>query len=462
MTESTQGAKILQYRKKKYLNIGLIIFGIIFIYLVVTVVLYLTAPHITPYEVREGSILKDNAYTGFALRQETVVNSEAAGYINYCAQDKSKVRTNANVYALSNQKLALDSAASNEEFSLTEEELHSLLMKIQNYSETFREDSFSETYLLKNEMETMIRNITSQSKTDQINNLLNSGNAEGMTLYPTSDDGIIVFSVDGMETITRDTVTPENLIKEKYVKTEFQNNTKINAGDPVYKLITDENWTLVVELSSDTAASMAEKKYVKVRFAKDNQTLWAGLELKIVNGKHLAYLSFDNSMIRYANERYLDIELILEDQSGLKIPKTAITTKDFYVVPKSYITQGGNSHDSGVLRQTINKDGKTITEFLSVNIYYENEEIVYLDPDIFTNGDVLLKPESTEVYTLRDKKELKGVYNINKGYAVFKQINILAESEEYCIVEEGNDYGLSNYDHIALDSKDIKENDVVF
>ena len=33
---------------------------------------------------------------------------------------------------------------------------------------------------------------------------------------------------------------------------------------------------------------------------------------------------------------------------------------------------------------------------------------------------------------------LIGVYNINKGYALFKQIQILCESDEYYIVEEGN------------------------
>ena len=32
-------------------------------------------------------------------------------------------------------------------------------------------------------------------------------------------------------------------------------------------------------------------------------------------------LDFDKSMIRYADKRYLNVELILEDQSGLKIPK---------------------------------------------------------------------------------------------------------------------------------------------
>lgn len=453
---------IVPYRKKKYFNIGLLIFGCIFIYLVVTVIRYMTAPHITAYEVREGSILKDNAYTGLAIRQEMVVNSDGAGYINYCARNNSKVKVNTNIYALSNKKLKLDSASTEEGTTLTEDELNTLFLKIQNFSENFQEKSFSETYLLKNEIETMLQNVTSQSKLDQINNLFNSGNAHGMTLHATQDDGIAVFSVDGMEALTKDTVTPEHLKKENYVRTEFRNNTQIRAGDPVYKLVTDEDWTLVVELSADTAKSLKEKKYIKVRFAKDNQTLWAGLEIKEMQGKYLAYLAFDNSMIRYSNERYLDIELILEDESGLKVPKTAITTKDFYVVPKSYITQGGNSNTDGVLKQSIDKNGQEIMEFLPVRIYYDNEEVVYLDPGVFKDGDILLKPESTETYKLGKKKELKGVYNINKGYAVFKQVQILAESKEYCIVKNGNSYSLSNYDHIALDSKSLNENDLIF
>ena len=265
-----------------------------------------------------------------------------------------------------------------------------------------------------------------------------------------------------MEGLTKDTVTLESLDKSNYQKTEFANNTKVNAGDPVYKLVTDESWTLVTEISKETYDVLKEKKSVKVRFSKDNQTLWGNLEIKELDGHILAYLGFDNSMIRYANERYLDIELILEDQSGLKIPKSAETKKDFYVVPKSYITQGGNSSEQGVLRQTTDKNGESITEFLPVNIYYEENETVYLDPNVFQENDVIIKPESTETYQLKEKKSLKGVYNINKGYAMFKQINILSESEEYYIVEEGNSYGLSNYDRIALDSTGIKENDIVF
>lgn len=459
---SSKTANIRTYRKKKYVNLGLIIFGLIFLYLIVTIVLYLTAPRITPYEVREGSILKDNAYTGIALRSESVVYAEHEGYINYYTSDNSKVRSGTNIYTLSDETLSFSDEETQEHITLSEEEKKALSLKMQTFSEGFKDSSFSDLYLFKNEMEASLQNISNQSKMDQLNDALNSGILPDMTLYPTTDDGIVVYSVDGMEGLTNDTVTPESLDKSNYQKTEFSNNTKVNAGDPVYKLVTDESWKVVTEISRETYKLLADEKSVKVRFTKDNQSLWASLETKEINGHILAFLGFDNAMIRYANERYLDIELILEDQSGLKIPKSAETKKDFYVVPKSYITQGGNSSQQGVLRQTTDKSGEQITEFLPIHIYYEEEESVYLDPNVFQKNDILIKPESTETYALQETKSLKGVYNINKGYAMFKQIHILCESEEYYIVEEGNSYGLSNYDRIALDSTGIKENDIVF
>ena len=50
---------IQAYQKKWHFNIGLVIFGVIFVYLTVTILMYLTENHISAYEVREGSILYD-------------------------------------------------------------------------------------------------------------------------------------------------------------------------------------------------------------------------------------------------------------------------------------------------------------------------------------------------------------------------------------------------------------------
>ena len=50
---------------------------------------------------------------------------------------------------------------------------------------------------------------------------------------------------------------------------------------------------------------------------------------------------------------------------------------------------------------------------------------------------------------------LQGVYNINRGYAVFKQIEILEENGEFYTIKENTSYGLNVYDHIVLDASAV-------
>ena len=462
MAAETQESNILKFRKRRHMNIGIIIFGIIFIYLIATIVMYLTAPHVTVYEVRQGSILKDTAYTGLAIRDEMVVQADADGYLNYYVPDGSKVKNGSKVYTLSSQELNFAEDTEEDEISLTSEEQRSVMLEIQQFQHDYQETNFSDTYRIKEELEDALRSLCNQSKSDQLDAFLAQEGQMGISVYKAARDGIVVYATDGMENLTVETATIADLNKSGYKKTEYANNAQIRSGEAVYKIVTSDTWTLMLELTGETAEVLQDKKYVKVNFTKDDQAVWATLEIKNTDGHYLAYLTFENSMVRYASERYLDVELILEDESGLKIPKTAETEKDFYVVPKSYITQGGNSSSSGVLVQTKDAKGTEITAFTTVHIYYEDEQVVYLDPNQLEENAVLLMPDSMETFRLSEKRSLKGVYCINKGYAVFKQITILCESDTYYIVEEGNSYGLSNYDHIALDSSNIQENDVVF
>ena len=74
--------KVKKYRPPININLGLIIFGAIFVYLIIVVVTYLKSEHIAPYEVTLGSLAVNNTYTGVILRDETVVESDYSGYIN--------------------------------------------------------------------------------------------------------------------------------------------------------------------------------------------------------------------------------------------------------------------------------------------------------------------------------------------------------------------------------------------
>lgn len=447
-----------KYKRKWHLNIGLMIFGAIFIYLIITVLLYLTNPKVSIYEVREGSILRDTAYTGFIIRDEKVINSKKSGYINYLTPESSKVGAKTKVYALSDKKLSFKDNKE-DTATLSAEEQAILLVKTQNFSENYIDGQFSDVYTLKNDIVNELESKSSLNKQSQLKKMKKQ-QGDSLSIYRAADDGIIVYSTDGYENITLDKLTEDILNKKNYKKSSIIDNSQINADTPVYKLITNDKWSVVINLDAAAANELKESKSIKIRFTKDNLTATASLEIQKSGNLNLGVLTLNSSMIRYAQERYLDIELILEDESGLKIPKSSVIKKEFYLVPEDYLTTGGNSSSKGVLLKTDNDNA----EFLPVSIYYEDFEtgMVYLNPLEFDNNIILIKPDSTETYQLGKTKNLQGVYNINKGYALFKQIKILCESEEYYIVEEGSDYGLANYDHIALDGNSVTENDVVF
>ena len=455
---------IKKFRARRELNLGIFLFAIVFIYLVITIIMYFTGNNISVYEVREGSIVNDHSYTGLILRQETAVNAEADGYISYYQNENSKVKRGTYIYALSPEKLDTDKNMSGESAenagSLNPEIQAGLIYQMQGFNENYASNSFSAVYTLKNEINTSLQDAFSSTRTEHLSTVIAESGLE-VASYPSAQDGIVAFTVDGYESLTKDTFTAENFDKTKYESAELADQMRISAGSPVYRLITSEDWSVIVQLDRETAEQLRsdEVSSIKVRIDKDSETLWADFSIITRNGNYYGCLDFDNSMIRYAEERYLNIELILEDESGLKIPKSSVIEEKFYVIPEDYITAGGNSSSDGLMVQE--ESGEAV--FHPVDIYDSSDNgEVYISRDDISEGTVLIKPESSETYTVGKTKTLQGVYNINKGYAVFKKVNILCENDEYYIVQEGESYGLYNYDHIVQDGSSVKAEEVLF
>ncbi len=474
---------IKKFRAKREMNLGIFLFAIVFIYLAVTVIMYFTGASISVYEVREGSIVNDNSYTGLILRQEEAVNAESGGYISYYQNGNSKVKTGMPVYAISAQKLDTEAVSSAPEApaegsaALNSEIQAGIIYQMQSFSENYDPDDFSTVYSLKNEITADLQDAFSTTRTEQLATVIAASSLEVST-YTAPRDGIIAFTVDGLETLTKDTFTADNFDRTAYDGKILEDQMKLSAGSPAYRLITSEDWSVIVQLDRETAEQFKERiaaangisgesaeaagedqsMSIKVRIDKDSETMWADFSVLSRDGAYYGCLDFDNSMIRYAEERYLNIELILEDESGLKIPKSSVIEEKFYVIPEDYITAGGNSSSDGVMVRQ--EDGDAV--FRAVNIYASSEEEVCVSREDLSEGEILIRPESNDTYTVGKTRALKGVYNINKGYAVFKKVEILCENDEYYIVREGDSYGLYNYDHIVQDGTSVKPEEVVF
>lgn len=461
VSREKKSISIKKFKKKRELNLGIFLFAIVFIYLVVTVILYFTRGSISVYEVREGSIVRDNSYTGLIIRQETTVNAEESGYVSYFQNGNSKIKAGTNIYAISQEPLDTESVSDEEENSgrISEEVQSAIALQLQNFNENYDSNDFTSVYSLKNEISSALQNAYSETRMEHLGAVIAASSLDVNT-YRSTQDGIIAFTVDGYESLTKDTFLAENFDNTAYESTTLADQMKISKGDPVYRLITSEDWSVILPLEKETAEQLIadEVSSVRVRIDKDSETMQADFSVIERDGQYYGCLDFDNSMIRYAEDRFLNVELILEDESGLKIPRSSVVEEKFYVIPEDYITTGGNSSSEGVM---VRQDNDSV-EFTSVDIYDSSDGEVCISRDNISEGAVLVKPESNETYTVGKTKSLKGVYNINRGYAVFKKVSILCENDEYYIVQEGEAYGLSNYDHIVQNGSSVDPEEVVF
>lgn len=460
--------KIKKYRKPLNLNIGMLIFGVVFIYVMICVVMYFQTTHIVRYEVKEGSLATNNIFRGVVIRNETVVNAETAGYVNYYAREGERVAKNDLVYIIDetgNLKEYVEDANLGEN-SLSKKELSEFRSEIVNFQHGFDEKNYENIYDFKHSLNNTILKLANVNMLQSIEKIsATSGMNSSVNYYNAPTTGIVAYWIDGYESLTADMVNEAVFDeKENYKKIQMVGNSLVASGDPVYKVSTDENWAIVVPIDSERGAQMEEEEYVKVRFLKNQYESWGAVKLlHNADGQSYLQLSFTNSMVTFMNDRFLDIELIVHDETGLKIPNSSIVEKEFYLIPKEYITIGGDNSSEGVIRQCYLEDGNISTEFIATDVYSYDEkaEEYYLNTDILETGDVLYKLDSQETYTISRRATLIGVYNMNKGYADFKQINILYQNDEYSIVKANTRYGLNVYDYIVLDAASVSDDQFI-
>lgn len=456
--------KIKKYRKPLNLNIGMIIFSVIFIYVIVCVILYFQTGRITRYEVIEGSLATNNIYRGVIIRKETVIPVSTAGYVNYYAREGERVARNDLVYVMDETgrlNEALEDMAMGEN-SLSDKELAEFRSEIVNFMHSFDCKNYENTYDFKYSMKNTVLKLANVGMLQNIGSL---GEAANIINYSyASDTGIVAYWTDGYESLTAQDVTEDIFDTAQYKKTLLLSNSLVEEGDPAYKLSTDENWSIVIPVEPERGAKLQEEDYILVRFLKNQYESWGQAKmLSNADGNIYLELSFTNSMLTFLSDRFLDIELIVEDETGLKIPVSSIVQKEFFLIPEDFVIPSGSSGRGSVMRQCYLEDGTISSEMLEIDLYNFDDETkeYYLDSSILDVGNILYKLDSQETFTVSKRATLIGVYNMNKGYADFKQINILYQNEEYAIVKSNTRYGLNVYDYIALNADNVRDDQFI-
>ncbi|MDD5899454.1 MAG: HlyD family efflux transporter periplasmic adaptor subunit [Lachnospiraceae bacterium] len=457
---------VIKFRTRREVNIGLVVaFGVL-VLLIINIYRYFTTKHLSLYEVQAGSVGSEVSAVAMILRPETVYRTEHAGYLNYYYREGARVTRNAKIYSLNDSSELQDILNLSEENSiLTANDLNRLKGNVRAFCTDYSDVSFSECYRLREDFLSDYLRYRDVSMLDTLANQDTSQNSFLTVRSPQS--GIISYFSDLYDGYTKEMLTGEEFLTEKRTVPQYSKQTGISAIDSfAYKLIPEETWELVIQVSKESLDRI-KKEGTTVNFQilgdsnlyeKPYEELWLGEDSYLL-------VKMDRYASDYLSERFLDVTVFLSSKEGLKIPETAILEKEVYQIPERFIMHGGGEADTlGVSMECYDAEsGAVKPDFYEITpLFYENGYYFVAEEDMdsgqyINSAGTESEPERAMLYSFLTNME--GVYNMNKGYAVFRRIERITDVEDYVLVRAGLAGGVSLYDHIVLDvsvvTKDI-------
>lgn len=441
----------------KQFNIVHLIFFLFFVYMVVIVGKYIAKEDIKVCEVTEGSLTKNHNYTGLILRTETLMYAEESGYIKCYLNDGDRVQKDGTVFALAKTEDALNAADSGEN-SITEEQYRSLRKYLNSFTTRYGGQNYTDVYTFKDQLMTTLYGMEQQEAEENEQSALSMQKAE--------KSGVLYFTMDGLESLQADQITRNTMEKITFSSTRMLTGDMVEAGQAVCKIISDETWDILIPITEEDAISYADQTKAKLYFDDIDTVVTADIEIyKDADGADLARFTLNDYVSSYAAERFVSFQLMKDITSGLKVPKTSVVSNELYVVPIEYAY---TKKKVGFAQKKSHFKEESV-EMLTPSITYKDDQYYYIEESEIDSGTILLKmDENGNVLTdapefqVQEKKILQGVYNVNKGYAVFEVVEVLEQNESYCIIKGGTTYGLAVYDHIVLNASTVDEDDLLY
>lgn len=456
--------KVIKFHNVPVINIGVIIFGLIFIFLGVQVFRSLKQVRVSVYEVQKSYMDTNITGSAMAIRQEVLISTDASGYINYYIRNGQKVGKNATVYTLDTTGSLTDiiADASGDDTTLNAAGYSEIKKRISGFQNYFSDDNFSDVYDFKYDLESQILDIVNTQVLEELT--ASGGSMAGFSQVVSTESGVVTFYQDGYEGKRPEDVTRADFDNTDYHSASLKTGEIIQAGSPVYKLITSENWNLVLPLSPEDVARLQEDTRVTLRLPNVVHEVYGDISV-IQNGEdYFANITLDKLMVNYCEERFVPVEIIMTKQEGLIIPNTAIVEKQVLRIPVEYLTGGSNSNQMIYFNvRILDEEGNLSVMQVAPDIYDKDESYCYVNPNDFASDAILVKNDSDQTLSINDvgRMTMTGVYNVNRGIAAFRRIELLTSDSDFSIIAEDTKYGISLYDRIVLDSSAVEEGQII-
>lgn len=459
-------SNIVKFMAQRKFNIETLVVVAFMILIAAQLYRFFTNSHPSVYEVREGSVNGEISTKAMIIREETVFYSEKAGYMNFYYREGARVSKGSKVYSLNDSQNLQDMLNLNEKNTvLSNDDLVRLKSDIRSFEADYSDLNFSDCYSMRENLLAdylRYRDLSMLDKMDQSN-----VQSDGFYTSYASQSGVISYFSDSYDGYKVTDITGQEFDTEKVIP-ERRKMTGISGTDSfAYKLVNDSYWKLVIEVSDEQMSRVLQNgPSIRLRIWGTKDILEKTYETLQVGAKRFLVVTMDRYTAEFLDMRFVEVSLLLDVATGLKIPKTAIVEKELYQIPERFINKGNGEEDTlGVNVEYYDaQSGDVRVTFQEIHpLFSENGYYFVFSEDLPSEGfidapAIDAEPERAMLYSFLTKME--GVYNMNKGYARFRRIVRLTDIDDYLLVKQGAHGGVALYDHIVLDVSAVSEKDI--
>lgn len=451
--------KVVRFKKKFKPNIAFFILILIFFYIIFLFWNYSNKEKVSIYEVNTSTITDDTPLYGFILRNEEVINAEQRGYINYYNPDASRIGVKNVVYTLDNDGSINNILTKIQNKKNNESNITAIREQISTFQNSFDYADYQQLNTFKYSLESALCEETTETLYSDLNKTLKNSGAINYTKITAKKSGVISYSIDGYENTKLEDINSELF---KYYgsvnRKHLENNAIVDENSPAYRLVKNNEWSLVVELNDNYYNKIKDQKVVRITIDKDEISFNANVEFFEKDNSKFAKLTTSRYMERYINDRFLKIEFNLENAQGLKIPNTSILKKDYYILPSNLVFD--STEGKCFVKECTNDKGELSEQTIYLSKYIYNNGSYYVTTEQVSEDDVLFDA-SKRKYSITQKEQVQGVYCVNEGFCEFKPIEIKYKNNEYSIVSDTTHNGLTAFDHIVVDPTKLSDDDFI-
>ncbi len=448
--------------------VGAIVFSIVFIYLCINLYIYSNKKQLSIYEVQAENISFDTSYTGVCLRDETIAYSDYSGYVNYYIQNGRKCAKSSVLYSIdeSGNNIYKTLNDSMEDISFSDDEIREIKAMLLKSVQGNNECDLSSIGKVKDEITYAIYDYVSRNTLDKMNALVDAGSGKSdFHSVRAKSSGVVSYKTDNYCGFGIDDLSPGWFDKDKsvYISSDLRYKGLVSKGDPVYRICSDEEWSIVAKVTEEFYVNNLENRTATIMINGDITPIQGGLNLIRRDNDYYAQILLSDYMSKFIDDRIVKIEFSYDTEKGLKIPLSAVTKKSFYLIPMTVFNEEDGYHGLVLKKEVFNQQtGETEYRIVYPDKYYSDGYYAYIDMTNLSEGDYLVNTATGERVKVATVNELDGVYCVNKGYYVFARIEKLRSNNEYTIVKRNSEGGLKLYDHIALNASDAIEGDIIY